>query len=418
MAQGQKRESIKLALDTLRENKLRSGLTILGIVIGVTTVITISSVINGVNRRVNDWITSVGTNVIWIFHMPMIGVKPTAEMLSRRKLTLDDALALRSLPHVLGSDGEQRHVNETFHVGNVDVKYNGKKVSGAFMFGSTAQIQVVDDLDLASGRFFTEDEDARHAHVCLLGYDTAQMLFEGRDPIGKDVNVATGLYTVIGVLDKRKQPFGTGKNPADNGVYFPLGTFHNLYPEIKDMFIAIRYDDQRNKALVEEEVREMLRIRRRVRVEQPDNFELMGPDTLSKLWNQLTGGLVLFMIAVSSVGLMVGGVGVMNIMLVSVTERTREIGVRKAVGATKRNIMAQFTTEAVTLCAVGGVIGSLVGAALTWIVYLLPIGLPAALSSLWILLGFGVSCAIGLLFGIYPAWKAATLDPIEALRYE
>jgi putative ABC transport system permease protein len=418
MARGQTRESIKLALDTLRSNKLRSGLTILGIVIGVTTVIVISSVINGLNRRVNDWITSFGTNVIWVFHMPMIGVRPTTEMLTRKRLSLDDALALRSLSHVLGSDAEQRHVNETFHVGDVDVKYNGKKVSGAFLFGSTAQIQIVSDLAMASGRFWTEEEDARHAHVCLLGQDTAQMLFAEDDPIGKDVNVATGLYTVIGVMAKRKQPFGSGKNPADNGVYFPLGTFHNLYPGIKDTFIAIRYDDQRNKSLVEEEVREMLRIRRKVRVDLPDNFEMMGPDSLSKLWTQLTGGLVLFMIAVSSVGLMVGGVGVMNIMLVSVTERTREIGVRKAIGATKRTIMTQFTVEAVTLCALGGVVGIIAGAMITGLIYVLPIGLPATLSALWVTTGFGVSCAIGLLFGIYPAWKAANLDPIEALRYE
>jgi putative ABC transport system permease protein len=232
------------------------------------------------------------------------------------------------------------------------------------------------------------------------------------------VNVATGLYTVIGVMDMRKQPFGSGKNPADNGVYFPLGTFHNLYPGIKDMFIAIRYDDQGNKALVEEEVREMLRIRRKVRVDLPDNFEMMGPDSLSKLWTQLTGGLVLFMIAVSSVGLMVGGVGVMNIMLVSVTERTREIGVRKAIGATRRTIMTQFTMEAVTLCALGGIIGILLGAVITYIIYFLPIGLPATMSTLWVLIAFGVSCLIGLLFGIYPAWKAANLDPIDALRYE
>ena len=418
MARGQTHESVKLALDTLRTNKLRSGLTILGIVIGVTTVIVISSVINGLNRRVNDWITSFGTNVIWVFHLPMIGVRPTTEMLTRKKLTLDDALALRSLPHVLGSDAEQRHVNETFHVGDVDVKYNGKKVSGAFLFGSTAQIQIVSDLAILSGRFWTEDEDARHAHVCLLGYDTVQSLLGEADPIGKEVIVGTGLYTVIGVMDKRKQPFGSGKNPADNGVYFPLGTFHNLYPGIKDTFIAIRYDDQRNKSLVEEEVREMLRVRRKVRPDLPDNFEMMGPDSLSRLWTQLTGGLVLFMIAVSSVGLMVGGVGVMNIMLVSVTERTREIGVRKAIGATKRNILAQFTTEAVTMCAVGGVLGLIIGAIFTWIVYLLPIGLPATLSTMWAVSGFAISCVIGLVFGIYPAWKAANLDPIEALRYE
>ena len=418
MPHGQTRASVRLALDTLKTNKLRSGLTILGVVIGVTTVIVISSVINGLNKRVNEWITSFGTNVIWVFHMPMIGVNPTTEMLTRKKLTLDDAVALRSLPHVLASDAEQRHVNETFHIGDVDVKYNGKKISGSFLFGSTAQIQVVSDLVIASGRFWTEDEDARHAHVCLLGSDTAETLFGEADPIGKDVNVATGLFTVIGVMDKRKQPFGSGKNPADNGVYFPLGTFHNLYPGIRDTFIAVRYDDQRNKTLVEEEVREMMRIRRKVRADLPDNFEMMGPDSLSKLWTQLTGGLVLFMIAVSSVGLMVGGVGVMNIMLVSVTERTREIGVRKAIGATRRTILTQFTTEAVTLCGVGGVIGTLAGAVITAIIYLLPIGLPATLSTLWVVTGLGVSCAIGLMFGIYPAWKAANLDPIEALRYE
>ena len=223
---------------------------------------------------------------------------------------------------------------------------------------------------------------------------------------------------MIGVLDKQKQPFGGGKNRADNQVYFPLGTFHNLHPEDKDMWVSVKYDDPKNKALVQEEIRELLRVRRKVKVEAEDNFEIFGPDSLTKLWGQLTGGLVLFMIAVSSVGLMVGGVGVMNIMLVSVTERTREIGIRKAIGATKRTILTQFTTEAVTLCAVGGVVGVLVGAILTWIVYFLPIGLPASLSTLWVLLGFGVSCLIGLVFGIYPAWKAANLDPIEALRYE
>jgi putative ABC transport system permease protein len=418
MAQGQTRESIKMALDTLRVNKLRSGLTVLGIVIGVTTVITISSVINGLNNRVSDWVSSLGSNVFWVFHLPVIGVQPTLEQLARKKLTLDDVLALRTLPHVVAADGGFQHVKSEFRVGDVAVKYKGKKVAGSILQGSTSEVSDVTDLTLAAGRVFTDDEDQRAAHVIVLGHDTAEELFGTEDPIGKEVAIESGLYTVIGALEKRKQPFGGGKNREDNMVYFPMGTFHNLHPEDKDLWVSVKYDDPKNKAVVEEEIRELLRIRRKVKVQSEDDFEIFGPDSLSKLWGQLTGGLVAFMIAVSSVGLMVGGVGVMNIMLVSVTERTREIGVRKALGATKRTILTQFTMEAVTLCAVGGVIGVVVGAVLTSIVYLLPIGLPATLSTLWVSIGFGVSCAIGLVFGIYPAWKAANLDPIEALRYE
>jgi putative ABC transport system permease protein len=418
MAQGQTRESIKMALDTLRTNKLRSGLTILGIVIGVTTVITISSVISGLNNRVSEWVSSLGNNVFWVFHMPVIGVQPTTEQINRKKLTLDDVLALRQLPHVVAADGGHQHVKPLFRVGDVAVKYNGKKVAGTILQGSTTQVADVTDLVFTAGRLWTDAEDERAAHVVVLGHDTAEELFGTEDPIGKDVAVESGLYTVIGVLDKRKQPFGGGKNPNDNAAFFPLTTFHNLHPEDLDMWVSVKYDDPKNKALVQEEIRELLRVRRKVKVEAEDNFEIFGPDSISKLWDQLTGGLVIFMIAVSSVGLMVGGVGVMNIMLVSVTERTREIGVRKAIGATRRTILTQFTTEAVTLCAVGGIVGILLGAILTWIVYFLPIGLPATLSATWVIIGFTVSCGIGLAFGIYPAWKAANLDPIEALRYE
>jgi putative ABC transport system permease protein len=418
MAQGQTRESVKMALDTLRTNKLRSGLTILGIVIGVTTVITISSVINGLNNRVTDFANSLGSNVFWVFHMPVIGVRPTTEQLTRKKLTMDDVYALRTLPHVEAADGGHRYTKQ-FGVGDVSVKYEGHKVAGAILSGDTAQVSDVSNFTLLEGRMFTDEEDQRHAKVCVLGHDTAAQLFlSGEKPIGKEVTVADGLYTVIGVLDKQKQPFGNGKNPNDNEIIFPMGTFHSLHPEVLDLWVSVKYDDAKNRSLVEEEIREMLRIRRKVKVADPDNFEIFGPDSLTKLWGNITGGLFGFMVAVSSVGLMVGGVGVMNIMLVSVTERTREIGIRKALGATKQTILTQFTTEAITLCAVGGVVGVVVGAVITGIVHLLPIGLPATLSTMWVLIGFGVSCAIGLLFGIYPAWKAANLDPIEALRYE
>jgi putative ABC transport system permease protein len=418
MAQGQTRESIKMALDTLRTNKLRSGLTILGIVIGVTTVIAISSVINGLNNRVSDFADSLGSNVFWVFHMPVIGVRPTTEQLTRKKLTMDDVYALRTLPHVVAADGGHRYTKQ-YGVGDVSVKYQGHKVAGAILVGDTSQVAEISNFTMQAGRMHTDQEDETHAAVCVLGHDTAEGLFvNGEDPIGKEVNVANSLYTVIGVIDKQKQPFGSGKNPNDNEIIFPMGTFHSLHPEVLDLWVSVKYDDPKNKSLVEEEIREMLRVRRKVKVEAEDNFEIFGPDSLTKLWGNITGGLFGFMVAVSSVGLMVGGVGVMNIMLVSVTERTREIGIRKAIGANKMTILTQFTTEAITLCAVGGVIGVLVGAVLTFIVHALPIGLPATLSTMWVLIGFGVSCAIGLLFGIYPAWKAANLDPIEALRYE
>jgi putative ABC transport system permease protein len=418
VAQGQTRESVKMGLDTLRANKLRSGLTILGIVIGVTTVIVISSFINGLNNQVAGFADSLGSNVFWVYHVPFGLGRPTTEQLTRKKLTLEDALALRTLPHVVATDAGVRY-SKTFGVGDVSVKYEGHKVAGARLQGDTGQFADVSNLVLQAGRIFTDGEDQRHAAVCVLGHDTAEQLFvNGEDPIGKEVNVATGLYTVIGVLDKGKQPFGSGRNAEDNRIIFPYGTFHSLHPEVKDVFISVKYDDPKFKTLVEEEIRETLRIRRKVGVTADDNFDIFGPDSLTKLWGSITGGIFAFMVAVSSIGLLVGGVGVMNIMLVSVTERTREIGVRKALGATKHTIMTQFTTEAITLCAMGGVIGVVLGATLTGIITMLPIPLSPAISTTWVLIGFGVSCAIGLLFGIYPAWKAANLDPIEALRYE
>jgi putative ABC transport system permease protein len=418
MAQGQARESVKMALDTLRANKLRSGLTILGIVIGVTTVIVISSFINGLNNRVAEIADSLGTNVILVTRLPFGIGRPSTELLTRKYLSLEDALALRGLPHVVTTDASVRYTKQ-FGVGDVSIKYQGRKVAGAILQGNTAQVAEVSNLVLLSGRIFTDEEDQRHAHVCVLGYDTADKLFaNGENPIGKEVNVETGLYTVIGVLDKQKMLFGSGQNPQDNAIYFPIGTFHNLHPEALEMFLTVKYDDPANKSLVEEEVREVIRIRRKVKISADDNFDIFGTDSINKLWGQITGGLFGLMVAVSSVGLMVGGVGVMNIMLVSVTERTREIGIRKAIGATKNTILTQFTTEAVTLCAMGGIVGVILGAALTGLIYVLPIGLSPTLSAVWVFTGFSVSCAIGLLFGIYPAWKAANLDPIEALRYE
>ena len=412
------KESIRLALDTLRKNKLRSGLTILGITIGISTVILISSAINGLNTNIDHFISTLGTNTLWIFQFEPFGNRPTTEMLNRRKMTYEDAIAMRELPHVLTVDPELTSQNFQTGLGSVSIKFGSHKIHNTILLGATSAVKEVVDVKLLEGRMWSESEEVRSANITVLGHDAADDLFPDQSPIGQDIDVEGHVVTVIGVLDKRVQPFGSGRNPRDNAAFFPLTTFHKIHPELRDFWIVVKYDDPANKAMVIEEIRQLLRVRRNVRVEQDDNFAIFGPDSLTRLWNQLTGGLFLFMVAVSSVGLMVGGVGVMNIMLVSVTERTREIGIRKAIGATRKNILLQFTLEAVTLCAVGGVLGILTGSLFTIILHFAVSFLHAAVSTTWVLIAFGVACSIGLVFGIYPAWKAAHLDPIEALRYE
>ncbi|HEX4021759.1 MAG TPA: ABC transporter permease [Acidobacteriaceae bacterium] len=412
------KEAVRMALETLYTNKLRSGLTVLGIVIGVTTVIAISSLINGLNHNVEALVASFGTNVLWAFRYEAVGVRPTTEMLSRKQLTANDAAVIRTLPHVVAVSPILQYQNSSFDLGSVAVKYKARKLQHTILSGESASMQNVSDLNVIQGRFFTDYEEQHHSNVVVLGHDAAEYLFDNESPLGKDIEIGGDIFTVIGVVGKQKSLFGEGKNPEDNSADFPLGTFQKIHPESKDMLIGIKYDDAKNRNLVSNEIEQLLRVRRNVPIERPDNFSIYGADALERLWGQLTSGLFLFMFSVSSVGLIVGGVGVMNIMLVTVTERTREIGVRKAIGATKRNIMMQFTLEAITLCAVGGVLGVCVGTLLTLVLRFSITTIQALLSGFWVIAALVVSCLIGLVFGIYPAWKAANLDPIEALRYE
>ncbi len=408
-----------MAMDTLRHNKLRSGLTMLGIMIGVTTVILISSVINGLTGNVNELVRSLGSNVFWVFRFPVFGAQPTPEMLARRQLTYEDAEAMRALPHILAVDASQQYRTPSGLLGDIAVKYRNRKVQNTILEGDSEDQPKVYDLDLTQGRYFTEQEARRRANVVVLGASTAEKLFGEESALGREVEIDGELFTVIGVLAKEKQVFGGGDNPDDNSAHFPLFTFRKIHPEILDYWISVKYDDAKNKDAVEDEIRALLRRRRKVRADQPDNFAIFSSDGLLALWNSLTGGLFIFLVGVSSVGLMVGGVGVMNIMLVSVTERTREIGVRKALGARRSNILFQFTLEAVTLCVLGGALGVLAGGILTLALrMILGTVLPAQMSWIWSITALVVSCGIGLLFGIYPAWKASTLNPIEALRYE
>jgi putative ABC transport system permease protein len=417
---GELQEAVALAVDVLRRNPLRSFLTVLGIVIGVTTIIVIGAVINGLNSNVLGNISQLGSSTIIVskFSWATLG-RPSWELLQRKDLKPEWADGLKLLPHVVAVSPVEEIANYEVGAGSSEVRRGNLRAKGVILDGDGPAVARISDFNLAEGRFFNDTDEDHHSPVTVLGYTTTKTLFpNGEDPLGQDVLLEGHVFTVIGVLEQQKQALGTGDNPADNLAVVPFSVMQKLHPEFKNVVFMAKADTTDDLPLVVDEVREYMRRMRKLASDKDDDFAILTTDTFRDLWNQISSGIFIVMMAVGSVALLVGGIGVMNIMLVSVTERTREIGVRKAIGARRSNILMQFLLEAVTLAAVGGAIGVLLGSSIVLGVRLAFPSFPAAVSFTLVALGVSVASMIGVFFGVYPAWKAAKLNPVEALRYE
>lgn len=407
-------ENMRLALETLMAHRFRSFLTVLGVFIGVLLVVTVAAVLNGFRQSVVDQVEQFGTNNVYIYRLPFVNIGPLSrEMRLRKPLNLGDAKAIREqCPSVeLVSPGIQA---PTFFA---KAKYRDEEVDSPRVRGVFPDNADVANRVLEEGRFFTEQENLRRVPVAVLGWAVAQALFPAGGAVGKDILVDGKKYTVVGKCEKRKEgPFGS-QNEEDNLILVPYYTVLRFYPGLDDHFIAARAVRGRLQEAIDE-ITEVLRRRRKVRWNEDNSFEVGTADSIIQSFDDIVFATLAVMFLLSTVGFMVGGVGVMNIMLVSVKERTREIGLRKAVGARRRAIMGQFLTEAMVMCTIGGLLGLLAGELLLQLVGALIPGLPTA-TPLWArVFAFAGSASVGLFFGLWPAWKAARLDPIEALRWE
>lgn len=408
------RENLHLALDTLRAHKLRSFLAILGVMIGVALIILVVGLIQGFRGTVQDMMTAEGVDTAWIDRFtqgPHIGRRPKEERL-RRPLTLEDGEAIQQLCPAV----KQTAVSAFQWTLPHNARYEKNEVqSGEFRGTFPAYLQVYSNATLKAGRFFTAAENEHRENVVAIGQDTATALFPtAEDALGKNIIVDGSTYEVIGVFERPVEGFETTND--DRRIVIPYYTFMKLYSGEHEIGIRILAFRGRLEQAVDE-AREVLRRRRNVPYNKPDDFSIQTQLEAAQNFNDIIGGVVLVIIVLSSIGLLIGGMGVMNIMLVSVTERTREIGVRKAIGARRSDITWQFLFEAMTLTGSGGIIGIVLGSSIVLLIPLIT-SMKAAVPLWAVIVGFSVSVSIGLIFGVWPATKAAKLNPVEALRYE
>ena len=418
MTLAQARENFLAAMETLRSSKVRSALTVLGIVIGVSSVISMAAIIQGLNKFVQDKVESLGSRTYFVSRFPP-GSDPSRwpeNIRTRRYLQYDYADFVRQAAPdaqtvtTVGTRG--------FFFGDTNLITSGDhSVEKVIVRGAEPQyIQAIPLFNVERGRFISNFDQEHARPVVVLGAAISESLFPNTDALGKTVRINGAVYEVIGVFQHDQGLFlGPG---VDIFVIMPLSSFKKQYPEAKELIMVFTVPENVNVDTAQGEVIQALRRLRRVPAGKENDFELSSPDFLSNLWNKLTGALVILTTVISSIGLLVGGIGVMNIMLISVTERTQEIGVRKAIGARRADIRLQFLLEAIVLTLVGGIIGILIGAGISTLVRTLVPSVPATLSYLWVAIGFTISVGVGLFFGYYPANMAANLDPINCLRYE
>jgi putative ABC transport system permease protein len=393
---------------------------VLGVIIGTMTVIVIAAFVSGIDARVSKEIESFGTNSIYIYRFdPGFNFNPSQEERMRKPLSYEDSLAIESeCPSVAYAAAFMSPVDFMggIFTQRVNVRYRDIEMTNASVQGASPAYFKMGVTNISEGRYFTDEENAKHANVLVIGIDVANTLFPYMNAIDQEITINGRGYRVVGVLAER-DVFLVGAEDPNNenkAVYLPYLTLRKLYPEVKDNFVMAQARPGQMKEAVEE-IRELLRRRRKVAFGVADNFGISTSEQILSQFGAITSGVFALMVAISSVGLLIGGIGVMNIMLVSVTERTKEIGVRKAIGARRKDIVLQFLIEAATLTGLGGLLGIIVGSLIALAIQtIMPTYIP-----LWSpFVGFGVSVGLGIVFGLWPAWKAARLNPIEALHYE